>query len=404
MSVTNSTNSTNSTINNLLVTPGNWSTSVHAFPGYAGWVGNPLLTSSLIQSSGALYSRERWAKEAASRSSAVGHAFTLDEGERLGRRDATTRFFLTLSELLSGLVFPQSNAAAPRTYTLRCVTPAPVPQVEDLVSIERPSEATFLKQIDLVKERMRERMDRSGEILTQVVPQHAYWASICNLHPEITPQTLELTYCALHFSMMVTQRFKQALECPRPIELSRLIQPIILTPAYSALPSGHATEAYMFAKVMVRLTGAGEESALANQLNMLAHRIAENRVIAGVHYPIDAAAAYVLADGLADYFIARCGSADSEVQERVFKGSKLDNPRWGWDGDPSKIFEGGKDAPGERRKKVRVLPSALLRARWAAAQEELVRVGFTREAPAPRKGASNRQRAAKTSSPRKKVP
>jgi membrane-associated phospholipid phosphatase len=119
--------------------------------------------------------------------------------------------------------------------------------------------------------------------------------------------TWELVALALKFSMHVVMQFKHVLACPRPVEYSPRIQPVILTPGYSALPSGHATEATVFEYLALGLTKQAPGSPLATILKALTYRIAENRVVAGLHFPVDSEAGMCLGESLASYFLARCG-------------------------------------------------------------------------------------------------
>jgi hypothetical protein len=67
----------------------------------------------------------------------------------------------------------------------------------------------------------------------------------------------------------------------------------------------------MTAAVLGKLAGAGEGSKTDEMLRQLAHRISENRVVAGIHFPIDMVAGRLLGDALASYFLAR---ADKDNQ------------------------------------------------------------------------------------------
>jgi hypothetical protein len=99
------------------------------------------------------------------------------------------------------------------------------------------------------------------------------------------------------------------------------IQPIIQTPTHSAFPSGHATEAHIVATVLTHLLAAADhpedpafarrsvEAAIAQtQHYRLAARIAINRTVAGVHYPVDSAAGAVLGITLGDFLVARASA------------------------------------------------------------------------------------------------
>ena len=82
----------------------------------------------------------------------------------------------------------------------------------------------------------------------------------------------------------------------------------------------------MAARVIDSLVGPAYEpdarNMLRDQLQRLAARIAINRTIAGVHFPVDSAAGRVLGHTLGSYFIHRCRGTGS-YNERLFDGTQF---------------------------------------------------------------------------------
>ncbi len=95
------------------------------------------------------------------------------------------------------------------------------------------------------------------------------------------------------------------------------IQPIINARRFAAFPSGHATEAFVVARMLQMVTGQSrvganqQPTALETQLQRLAARISNNRVIAGVHFPIDATAGRLVAETVCEYVQHRCAEKDA---------------------------------------------------------------------------------------------
>jgi hypothetical protein len=288
---------------------------------------------------------------------------------------------LAIAELLSGLSY-----AAAGSDTALVNTHSADGKPVNLAGFTRPSIDVFKTQLELVMRRARLRPERTPEILSQVVPQYAYWTGIVGLHPDTTPRTIEVTYIALHFVMMVCQRLKHLLACPRPNEYSPMIQPIILTPAYGAWPMGHATEAYMFRKIICALTGQGVASPMDEQLKLLARRISDNRVIAGVHFPVDSVAGYVLADVIGDYFIARCAGRDGKAEKHAVLARAIDGQQLlaTADADPTLIYEAEGPwtktagmACAKAGSEIEVKPSELLIEMWKRSTAELKQNGWS---------------------------
>jgi len=83
------------------------------------------------------------------------------------------------------------------------------------------------------------------------------------------------------------------------------VQPLILTPEHGSLPSGHSTETHMVARILWELRGGTPGDLLGLELMRQANRIAVNRTVAGVHFPVDSAAGQLLGLTLARYFMRR---------------------------------------------------------------------------------------------------
>jgi hypothetical protein len=105
---------------------------------------------------------------------------------------------------------------------------------------------------------------------------------------------------------------------------------MIPTPGHGAWPSGHSTEAFITASVVQSLLDAaqpgkkkqpGNGEASHEQLQRLAARIAINRTVAGLHYPVDSAVGRLLGTALGEFFVAR--ATGSPVHERGFEAARF---------------------------------------------------------------------------------
>jgi hypothetical protein len=170
------------------------------------------------------------------------------------------------------------------------------------------------------------RVDRTAEILCQMGPQVAFWSTLIFLQPSRTPKTLELLDTAVRFAIYVEIRFKHAIAAQRAIEYSTQVQPMIQTPGHGSLPSGHSTQAFIIAVVLCALFGAASGSVYRQQVMRQAYRVAVNRTVAGVHFPLDSIAGHVLGTSLGEYFVARCTrnlGGDGMITPRHFKGKDI---------------------------------------------------------------------------------
>ncbi|MEP6018895.1 MAG: phosphatase PAP2 family protein [Paracoccaceae bacterium] len=102
--------------------------------------------------------------------------------------------------------------------------------------------------------------------------------------------TIMVLDLARRLAQHIQAQMKYLCRTKRPIDFAPEVQPMIQTPYHSSFPSGHAMEAFAMATTLHRLTSdtslkdAVAEDALPF---VLAHRIAVNRTVAGVHFPVD---------------------------------------------------------------------------------------------------------------------
>ena len=104
---------------------------------------------------------------------------------------------------------------------------------------------------------------------------------------------------AYHDLGIATFVMKQKFNRVRPSVLDKELSNAIEIPAHPAYPSGHATGAYTLAYLLQELDPSSAETYLA-----AAKRIAENREIAGLHFPSDSEAGRLLARQLADQLLS----------------------------------------------------------------------------------------------------
>jgi len=163
-----------------------------------------------------------------------------------------------------------------------------------------PTNDVMKNQMELVRAYSGLRSERLGEIGAQVSSIAPFFATLGRFERSDKKSTnLFMAWVSGMVSRMVLA-IKFGVSYPRPVELNQHVMPIIPTPSHSSFPSGHATAAFALATVQQHLlTSASiDETELSKQLDSLAFRlaarIAENRVVAGVHFPVDNAAGAIL--------------------------------------------------------------------------------------------------------------
>jgi membrane-associated phospholipid phosphatase len=148
-------------------------------------------------------------------------------------------------------------------------------------------------QLALVLDAAPDREDRFAEIIHQNDAEGSisYFLGMLMIDPPRYKDTYLLIRVARRIGELVTMTLKGHYMIPRPSQLCPAIVPMIDPPITPSYPAGHALEACLIAMCLIK-AWANNPAGFVRQsrvdlLTYLAHRIGENRVIAGIHYPLD---------------------------------------------------------------------------------------------------------------------
>lgn len=174
----------------------------------------------------------------------------------------------------------------------------------DLSQCVALDDAFIERQIDKAQRAAVEREDRLPEILAQSSDFRVFFRVVLGLDAAASPILAELLAVAWQWATPLVMALKNDIAALRPVQRAPSVLPVIATPAHGSLPSGHATMAALTAEILAQLLFDGDKKHLrVLQLDRLARRIAFNRVVAGVHFPVDSAAGYALGLQLAGHFV-----------------------------------------------------------------------------------------------------
>ena len=238
---------------------------------------------------------------------------------QMERWESWVRAYVAIGEMMQGITFQPSGNAFQVWSSVSGAASL-------IAEIQRPARMTFEQQIPLVLSWAELRNERATEIMAQIDPQYAFWSSIVYLHPERSRRTLELINIVLQFCVFVEMRIKHALGCYRPVEYDAQVQPMITTPGHGSFPMGHATQTYAVTYVLRQLLQLDAQPRLQwviDQLERVSARITTNRVIAGVHFPVDSMAGRMLGVALGEYFVGRCTGGQT-FMSRKFLAAGID--------------------------------------------------------------------------------
>jgi hypothetical protein len=147
--------------------------------------------------------------------------------------------------------------------------------------------------------KMLEVADERDERFSEIIDQHdaegaiKYWLGMLMIDPGSAPATYQLIRVARRVGEVVVMCLKQNYNEPRPSQISPAIVPLIDPPVTPSFPAGHALQSRLISKC---LDAAHRLRDQREMLFELAKRVADNRIVAGLHYPLDNEAGDVAAD------------------------------------------------------------------------------------------------------------
>jgi acid phosphatase (class A) len=181
---------------------------------------------------------------------------------------------------------------APDSVNLRQILPDPS---KDGSPISR-GEGDLLMAIQAESSANAKARMKSEETLTP-------WAFAEVLGPSFAKDHMPLTAAVLsnieEDTKGATERAKDYWNRARPPQQDTRVQALAKVPKSASYPSGHATRAIVFARILAELA-----PSQAQALRERARLVALDRVIGGVHYPTDVAAGMALGDAIADQLLA----------------------------------------------------------------------------------------------------
>jgi hypothetical protein len=161
----------------------------------------------------------------------------------------------------------------------------------------------YRDQVDKVLRAAIERQDRLPEILIQADSIEMFFNAVTGIDRTQAPRLAELLDVAWEVTTLVVMALKNTVAALRPFQRNDAIQPLIPTPGHGSMPSGHATMSVVASELLAALRYA-KDPERCDQLDRLVRRIAFNRVVAGVHFPMDSVAGYDLGRQLAAALVA----------------------------------------------------------------------------------------------------
>jgi hypothetical protein len=168
--------------------------------------------------------------------------------------------------------------------------------IAKFIEEEKKKERQFDDEIRDMLELAPEREERFTEIIDQDDADGAanYWLGMMQISPARHPATYLMVRVGRRIGEHVVMCLKGYYRAPRPSQVCPAIIPMIDPPDTPSFPAGHAVQAYLISYLLAYSLPKIPQQYTPNDLDEakgplfdLAYRVSQNRVVAGLHYPID---------------------------------------------------------------------------------------------------------------------
>ena len=190
-----------------------------------------------------------------------------------------------------------------------------------LVKLVRPKRSVFVAELGAVLAAAELREERAAEIVAQAGGFSDFFEPALPLARAQRPNTELLLAAISRVCTILVMRIKASFGCYRPSELSPEVQPMIPVPGHSTFPMGHAVQSFavatMFSDLFTTIYGANDSKEARALFGRIASRISTNRVIAGLHFPVDLPAGAALGVAIVEAIIGKFKSAEASRKDVI---------------------------------------------------------------------------------------
>ena len=189
--------------------------------------------------------------------------------------------------------------------------------LDELAAALEPGRKTLQKERDQQLQEVMALSDEREARFAEIIDQHTgegalkYWLGMLMIDSS-SPKTLQLVHVGRRLGELVVMCLKNHFGEPRPSQVCPAIVPMIDPPITPAYPAGHALQSHLISKL---IEGSHRAINQSHVLFALSHRVAENRVVAGLHYPLDNEAGVAAAEDV----YARLMSDDPKLRCDKFR-------------------------------------------------------------------------------------